>query len=167
MLQTKLGEQPATDFFSQVKENAVVLSGNKQVAQAVSAGEVAFGLTDTDDALLEIDNGLPVAIIFPDQAEGQMGTLLIPNTLAILKGAKASSGCHRIGPVSLERGYRRQTGDEPKRKHPDPSQASSEVAGQPRTTNTLYGNRLRHRGPAVGICQRELAKDLSWSVTAH
>ncbi|MDX1927330.1 MAG: extracellular solute-binding protein [Pirellulaceae bacterium] len=87
VLAEKLGSERATEFFSQVKQNAVVLAGNKQVAQAVSAGQLAFGLTDTDDALIEIDNGLPVEIIFPDQAAEQMGTLMIPNTVAVLKNA--------------------------------------------------------------------------------
>ncbi len=52
-------------------DNAVILSGNKQVAMAVSAGQVAWGLTDTDDAIIEKDNGMPVAIVFPDQAPDQ------------------------------------------------------------------------------------------------
>ncbi len=87
VLVEKMGSEKAAEFFSQVKQNAVVLAGNKQVAQAVSAGQLAFGLTDTDDALIEIDNGLPVEIIFPDQAVDQLGTLMIPNTVAVLKGA--------------------------------------------------------------------------------
>ncbi len=87
VLVDKLGTQKAAEFFTQVKQNAVVLAGNKQVAQAVSSGQLAFGLTDTDDALIEIDNGLPVEIIFPDQKLDQLGTLMIPNTVAVLKNA--------------------------------------------------------------------------------
>lgn len=87
VLVEKLGTEKSAEFFSQVKQNAVVLAGNKQVAQAVSAGQLLFGLTDTDDALIEIDNGLPVEIIFPDQGTNQLGTLMIPNTVAVLKNA--------------------------------------------------------------------------------
>lgn len=87
ILADKLGAELATKFFNEVKQNAVVLSGNKQVAQAVSSGQLAFGLTDTDDALIEIDSGLPVEIIYPDQAADQLGTLMIPNTVAVIKGA--------------------------------------------------------------------------------
>ncbi len=85
VLVDKLGPQKSAEFFSKVKQNAVVLSGNKQVAQAVSSGQIAFGLTDTDDALIELDSGLPVEIIYPDQAPEQLGTLLIPNTVAVIK----------------------------------------------------------------------------------
>ena len=65
-----------------LKQNDVqILAGNKPVAQAVSVGRIAFGLTDTDDAILEQDRGALVEIVFPDQGEGELGTLLIPNTL--------------------------------------------------------------------------------------
>ena len=82
------GDAKATRFFRDLKANGVqVLSGNKQVAQAVGAGQIAFGLTDTDDAMGEIDAGNPVAIVYPDREPGGVGTLFIPNTLAVLKGA--------------------------------------------------------------------------------
>jgi iron(III) transport system substrate-binding protein len=82
------GEEKARKYFTDLKANGVqVLSGNKQVAQAVGSGQVAFGLTDTDDAMGEIDAGSPVVIVYPDRREGELGTLFIPNTLAIIKGA--------------------------------------------------------------------------------
>lgn len=83
-----LGDEAAMQLFREIRGNAIVYGGNKQVAQAVSSGQIAFGLTDTDDALVEIDAGLPVEIVFPDQAPGQPGTLRIPNSIAVLKGAQ-------------------------------------------------------------------------------
>lgn len=81
-----LGEDKAKAFFNSLVENDVqVLGGNKQVAQAVSAGQVAFGLTDTDDAMIEVEKGEPVIIVYPDRQEDQLGTLFIPNTVAIIK----------------------------------------------------------------------------------
>jgi len=79
------GDDEAKQFFRDLHDNAAMFPGNKQVAQAVSSGEIAFGLTDTDDAMVEINQGKPVAIVYPDQHEMQMGTLFIPNTLAIVK----------------------------------------------------------------------------------
>jgi iron(III) transport system substrate-binding protein len=79
------GDDEAKQFFRAVKNNVSIMGGNKQVAQAVGAGSLAFGLTDTDDALIEMENGKPVTIVYPDQGEGQIGTLFIPNTLAIIK----------------------------------------------------------------------------------
>jgi iron(III) transport system substrate-binding protein len=85
---TAWGDEKAKTYFRDLKANGVqVLSGNKQVAQAVGSGQAAFGLTDTDDAMGEIDAGNPVTIVYPDREANALGTLFIPNTLAILKGA--------------------------------------------------------------------------------
>jgi iron(III) transport system substrate-binding protein len=80
------GDEEAKRFLSNVKRNAQIKAGNKQVAQAVADGALAFGLTDTDDAVIELEKGKPVAIIYPDQREGELGTLFIPNTIALIKG---------------------------------------------------------------------------------
>ncbi len=82
------GDEKAEAFFEKLKANEVkILSGNKQVAQAVSQGEIDFGVTDTDDAWEEIQAARPVEIIYPDQGENEIGTLYIPNTLALIKGS--------------------------------------------------------------------------------
>ena len=83
-----LGDLKAKAYFGALKANGVkVVSGNKQVAIDVAAGRLAFGLTDTDDAIGEVEAGHPVAIIYPDGQPDGLGTLFIPNTLAILKNA--------------------------------------------------------------------------------
>lgn len=81
------GAEQARRWFSAVAENAVVLADNKRVALAVATGQVDWGLTDSDVAIVERDDREPVAIVYPDQQPDQPGTLRIPNTLAILKGA--------------------------------------------------------------------------------
>jgi len=68
-------------------QHAVVLAGNKQVALAVSSGELEWGLTDTDDAIIEKEAGNPVEIVFPDQDSKGFGTLFIPNTVCVLQNA--------------------------------------------------------------------------------
>ncbi len=87
VLREKDGHDETIEFLSQIRDNAVVLSGNKQVAEAVASGQVAWGLTDTDDAIVEKDRLRKVEIVFPDQQADEPGTLRIPNTLAILKDA--------------------------------------------------------------------------------
>jgi iron(III) transport system substrate-binding protein len=82
------GDERAKGYYRDLKANGVqVFSGNKQVATAVGSGQIAFGMTDTDDAMGEIDAGSPVAIVYPDRNRGDLGTLFIPNTLAIMKGS--------------------------------------------------------------------------------
>jgi iron(III) transport system substrate-binding protein len=82
------GADRAKQYFRDLTANEVkILSGNKQLAQDVASGRLAFGMTDTDDAMVMIEQqGAPVTIVYPDQGEGQPGTLFIPNTLAMIRG---------------------------------------------------------------------------------
>ncbi len=78
------GEEKTKAFFQELKENDVVVaSSNGEVKRLVVSGEVAFGLTDTDDAYEALASGSPVQIVYPDQ-EG-IGTLVMPTTVVLLK----------------------------------------------------------------------------------
>lgn len=91
------GDEKAKDYFKQIKANDVrILSGNKQVALAVGGGQLAFGITDTDDAVIELEKGLPIAIVYPDQAPDGLGTLFIPNTVAIIRGCPNLKNARRL-----------------------------------------------------------------------
>lgn len=96
VLYSELGEQAASKLLAEIASNASILGGNKQVALKVASGQFAFGITDTDDAIIELENANPVAIVFPDQADGQLGTLLIPNTLAIIKNGPNPQRAKRL-----------------------------------------------------------------------
>jgi iron(III) transport system substrate-binding protein len=92
-----LGDDKAKKFFQSLKENEIqIRGGNKQVAVEVGRGELAFGLTDTDDAIAEIERGAPVVIVYPDRGEKELGTLFIPNTLCIIKGAPHQANAQRL-----------------------------------------------------------------------
>lgn len=106
-----LGERDAGALFDAWKANEIVIvSGNKGAAEAVGAGRLAFALTDTDDAVAEVDAGRPVEIVFPDRpgaassapageraaatsgspaddAPRPLGTLVLPNTVMLIRGA--------------------------------------------------------------------------------
>ena len=92
-----LGDERAKQFFRTLKDNDVqILGGNKQVAVAAASGQIAFGLTDTDDAIIEIEKASPVVIVFPDRGEDELGTLFIPNTLAIIKGGPNPDSARKL-----------------------------------------------------------------------
>ncbi len=96
-----LGPDVAKRYFRDLKSNDVqILAGNKQSAVQVAEGRYAIGLTDTDDALIELYAGKPVAIIFPDRDghkdHPRLGVLYIPNTLAVVKGAPNPDGAKRM-----------------------------------------------------------------------
>jgi iron(III) transport system substrate-binding protein len=73
-------------FFKELKKNEVVLcAGNAHVKDQVASGELAWGWTDTNDANVAILNKKPVKVIYPDQGEEAMGTLLIPHSVSMVR----------------------------------------------------------------------------------
>ncbi len=91
------GDEKAKRYFHDLKDNQVrILAGNKQVALSVASGQLAFGLTDTDDAIIEREKGMPIEIVYPDQGDDGFGTLFIPNTLGILAGGPNPEAARRL-----------------------------------------------------------------------
>jgi iron(III) transport system substrate-binding protein len=81
-----LGDVQAKAFLAGLKKNGLVIAtSNGDVRKRVAQGEVACGITDTDDAFEAMKEGAPVGIVFPDQ-QG-IGTLIIPNTVNLIKDA--------------------------------------------------------------------------------
>ena len=92
-----LGDEEAARLLGSFKENEIqVVAGNKTCAEMVGAGRLAFGLTDTDDAVIELEAGKPVRVVFPDCEAGGLGTLLLPNTLAVIKGAPHAAAAEQL-----------------------------------------------------------------------
>jgi len=82
------GPNEASKFFQHVADQGVrIVDGNSVVRDMVASGQLTWGLTDTDDACGAIQKGDPVKVIFPDQSGGQAGTLIIPNTVALIAGS--------------------------------------------------------------------------------
>jgi len=82
------GEKATEEFLYKLKKNKISIeSGNKACARKVAEGELAMALTDTDDAMIEILEKKPVKIVYLDSEPGMMGTLFIPNTLALIKNS--------------------------------------------------------------------------------
>jgi iron(III) transport system substrate-binding protein len=108
------GAERATAFFEALQKNeGRVFSGNKQVAQAVGAGEISVGWTDTDDAVGEIAAGSPVAIVYPDREPGELGTLFIPNTLALIRGGPNGVEGERLADALLRPEVERRLAEGP------------------------------------------------------
>jgi iron(III) transport system substrate-binding protein len=107
------GDERAEEFFRATKRNAQILAGNKQVARAVATGQLAFGLTDTDDAVIEVAAGMPVEIVYPDQQEDGLGTLFIPNTLALIKDSPNPEAAERLLDFLLSAEVERKLADGP------------------------------------------------------
>ncbi len=92
---TAWGDVKAKQFLMDLKTNKVrIATSNGEVRRLVVGGEVAIGLTDTDDAYHAKKSGAPVAIVYPDQ-EG-LGTLIMPTTVVLLAHSPNSHGGERL-----------------------------------------------------------------------
>jgi len=82
------GAEEAKEYFTALKTAGIsVLEGNSVVKDYVSQKKLVMGLTDTDDALSEMAENKELDILFLDQGTEDMGTMIVPNTVAQIKGA--------------------------------------------------------------------------------
>ena len=89
------GDKKARQYFADLKTNKLkLLSSNGEVRRRVSAGDCAYGLTDTDDAYTALRDGKPVGVIFPDQ-QG-FGTLIVPNATVLIAHAPHPESAKRF-----------------------------------------------------------------------
>ena len=85
-LYATLGQEKTEKFLKELKANEVVIvNGNSVVRDMVVEGQLPIGFTDTDDVNVAIQAGKPVKMLYPDR-DG-LGTLLIPNTVALINNA--------------------------------------------------------------------------------
>lgn len=96
-----LGEARARRWLDELKANEVqIVSSNGEVKRQVVGGQVAVGLTDSDDAAEAIKDGQPVRVVFLDQSasgsDKPLGTLVIPNTLSLINGGPNPEGARRV-----------------------------------------------------------------------
>jgi iron(III) transport system substrate-binding protein len=81
------GVNEAESYYRAIADRGVqILDGNSVVRDQVVSGKLSFGMTDTDDACTAILRGDPVEVVFPDQGTDDPGTLIIPNTVALIAG---------------------------------------------------------------------------------
>jgi iron(III) transport system substrate-binding protein len=96
----------AKKYYHDLYDNGVQITpGNKQAAEWVGQGRspkgdvVAVAVTDTDDALEEVKAGSDVVILFPDRdgdPKSRMGTLFLPNTVAVMKNCPNPEGARKL-----------------------------------------------------------------------
>lgn len=94
-----LGDAEAKKYIDRARSLATdgslsLTNGNATVARLVRDGQMAVGWTDTDDYNVAREEGRPVAAVYPDT--DTIGTLLIPNTIAILKDAPHPEAARRF-----------------------------------------------------------------------
>lgn len=96
-LQHVLGRAEFDEWVDGLFANDVAfLQSNGATMRAVRDGKLAFAFTDTDDYHVALSKGAPVACVFPDQGDDQVGTMLIPNSVSIVKGGPNPEGARKL-----------------------------------------------------------------------
>ncbi len=94
---TMWGDERAKTFLQAMKANGVRLStSNGESADFVASGEATFGLVDSDDGASRLAQGKPIEMIYPDQGEGDVGCLLVPNAVLLLHGAPHPDNARKL-----------------------------------------------------------------------
>lgn len=90
-----LGEHKAKKLLSDFKENNVLIAtSNGDVKKRVLNGEIACGLTDTDDAFVAMEESADIGIVFLDQKG--IGSLIMPNSVSLMKNSPHTSNGKRL-----------------------------------------------------------------------
>lgn len=96
------GEEFTQKFVSDLKANGMkVLADHTAVANAVSSGEIPIGIVNHYYYVPAKREGKPVALVYPDQGEGEMGTLVIPLAVSILEGAEHEDAAKKFVDFAL------------------------------------------------------------------
>ncbi|MFG0274442.1 MAG: extracellular solute-binding protein [Phycisphaerales bacterium] len=93
------GEDAFRVWAQALQANGVRLyDGNASVVRAVASGEIRVGLTDTDDVWSGQRNGWPIDLVYVrhDLDGRAMGTMVIPNTVAIVDGGPNAEAGRRL-----------------------------------------------------------------------
>jgi len=131
-----LGKNQAERYYRELRPNVTLLPGNKDVAVAVAAGQYAVGLTDTDDANVEVQRGRPVAIVYPDQ-DG-IGTLFFPNTVGLIHGGPNPESGKKLIDFLLSPGVEAQLANGPSAQIPvNPDVAAQPAVATPKTIKPM------------------------------
>jgi len=90
-----LGENKAKALLAGFKKNDVLIAtSNGDVKKRVLNGEIACGLTDTDDAFTAMKESKEMGIVFLDQKG--IGSLVMPNTVSLMKNSPHNANGKRL-----------------------------------------------------------------------
>ncbi len=83
------GEAFLQQFLEGLKQNEIkVLRGHTDVRKAVGNGELALGLVNHYYYHLQLKEGSPVGVIYPDQGPNDIGTMMSVAGIGIVKGSR-------------------------------------------------------------------------------
>ena len=91
------GDQKGRAFLAGMKRNGVKTSTNNgESADFVAAGQYAFSLVDSDDAVNRMRQGKAVTMVYPDQEKDGIGCFIVPNAALLIKGGPHPDAARKL-----------------------------------------------------------------------
>jgi len=91
------GDDKAKAFMEDMKTNSIGIStSNGESTDFVASGQYEFSLVDSDDAVSRIRQGKPIEMVYPDQGEGELGCLIVPNAVVLINGARHPDNARKL-----------------------------------------------------------------------
>ena len=91
------GDTHGQAFMNAMRNNGVRIStSNGESADFVASGEAQFSLVDSDDGFNRLKQGKPIEIIYPDQEEGGIGCMIVPNALLLIRGGPNQENAKKL-----------------------------------------------------------------------
>ena len=92
-----LGPEQGRKWLRDLKANDCALCGGMaDVTKRVASGELWFGITSSIDAHVAVDDGKPVAVIFPDQGPGEIGCMEGFSAVSLIANAPHPKEAERL-----------------------------------------------------------------------
>jgi iron(III) transport system substrate-binding protein len=94
---TMWGDDEAKRFLDTLKQNGVKIStSNGESADLVASAEFDFSLVDSDDAFSRRKQNRPIEIVYPDQGPADIGCMIIPNALVMVRGGPHPENARKL-----------------------------------------------------------------------
>ena len=91
------GESRAQRFLEEMRSNGVrITTSNGESADFVASGDAQFSLVDSDDAFSRLKQDKPIEVVYPDQEEGGLGCMIVPNALLQVRGGPNPENARRL-----------------------------------------------------------------------
>ncbi len=89
------GPKRARAFLQSFRDHGgQIADGNSTAVRRVISGQAAFAATDTDDVFVAQKTGVALEFVYPDMGDG--GTLLIPCSVALIKGRPDNAAARKL-----------------------------------------------------------------------
>jgi iron(III) transport system substrate-binding protein len=103
------GDDATKTFMNQLKANDVQISSdNGESTDFVASGKFDFALVDSDDAINRMKMGKPIEFVYPNQSESDIGVMIVPNAVVLIKGAPHSENGKKLIDYLLSKGTERK-----------------------------------------------------------